>query len=183
MTQHVFLNPLRIALRFYAGLALALVLFQAAGLTTYAMSVWPSMREAISTAQVTYVSIAVVLVLARSVVWIRIYWIGAGALTVFADDVDSPQSMDLLIRKLAQLTRLLVASCLLDMFFLPAFFLIDVFLPFPIAGWQLGAIEMARLLLPQAFGFAALILAFLTHQFGQVLRERSEMKREAELTI
>ncbi len=183
MTQNVFLNPLKIALRFYAGLALVLVLFQSTGLMMYATNVWPNIRETISTAQVTFVVSAALLGPVRSLLWIRIYWIGASALSILADDVDSLQNMDLLILELARLTRLLVASCVLDLFILPAFFFADVFLPFPIAGWQLAAVELARLLFPQAFGLAAVILAFLTHQFAQTLRERCEMKREIELTI
>jgi len=67
--------------------------------------------------------------------------------------------------------------------FLPAYFLSDTFLPFSVSGWRLGAVELARLLLPQAFGFAALILAFLTHQYGILLKERSLMKAELDLTI
>lgn len=35
----------------------------------------------------------------------------------------------------------------------------------------------------QAFGFSALVLAFLTHHYGQLLRERSQMKQELELTF
>ncbi len=72
---------------------------------------------------------------------------------------------------------------MLDFLFLPAFFLSDAFLPFSVSGWRLGAVELARLLLPQAFGFAALILAFLTHQYGILLKERSLMKAELDLTI
>lgn len=183
MAQTIFLKPLRQALRIYAGLALALVLFQGAGLAMYSVSAWPGVRETISAAQTTFVVFAVAFALARSVIWIRIYWVGSGALSIYADDVDSQQALDGLISKLSHLTRLLVASSVLDLLLLPVFFFADVFLPFPIAGWQLAAVELARLLFPQAFGLAAVILAFLTHQFGQVLRERCEMKREAELTI
>ncbi len=39
------------------------------------------------------------------------------------------------------------------------------------------------MIFPQAFGFAALILAFLTHQYGQLFKERSRLKNELELTI
>ena len=42
---------------------------------------------------------------------------------------------------------------------------------------------MARLVFPQAFGFAALILAFLTHQFRHLLQERSHLMEEVELTV
>ena len=44
-------------------------------------------------------------------------------------------------------------------------------------------VEAARIVFPQAFGFAALILAFLTHQYGHLFQERARMRRELELTI
>ena len=183
MIQHSFLNPLEKALRFFAGLALATVLFQLTGLLMYVNNVWPSLRGTVSQAQVVFICIAIALLLVRSMVWIRIYWEGAGAFSILGGAEDSPETTDRLALTLTSLTRLLVASCVLDLLFLPAFFLTDAFLPFSISGWRLGALELARLLFPQAFGLAALILAFLTHQFGQVLRERSKMKNELELTI
>jgi hypothetical protein len=90
---------------------------------------------------------------------------------------------DRLTPVLASLTRLLILSCVLDVLFLPAYFLSGAVLPFPIAGWRLGVVEVARVVFPQAFGFAALILAFLTHQYGQLLKESGRMKNELELTI
>ncbi len=62
-------------------------------------------------------------------------------------------------------------------------FLSDVFMPFPLAGWRLGAVEAARILFPQAFGVAALILAFLAHQYSQLVQDRRRMRSELELTI
>ncbi len=183
MIHHSFLNPLEKTLRFFAGLALATVLFQIVGLLMYIANVWPSLRGTVSQAQIVLICIAVVLGLVRSMVWIRIYWEGAGAFSILGGDEESPEITDRLALTLTSLTRLLVASCVLDLLFLPAFFLTGAFLPFPISGWRLGALELARLLFPQAFGLAALILAFLTHQFGQILRERSKMKNELELTI
>ncbi len=44
MTHHPFLNPLEKALKIYAGLALAIVLFQGLGLLMYLVNVWPTAR-------------------------------------------------------------------------------------------------------------------------------------------
>jgi hypothetical protein len=81
------------------------------------------------------------------------------------------------------LTRLLIVSCILDLFFVPVIFQSNVLLPFPVSGLCLGLVDLSILLFPQAFGIAALILAFLTRQYGQLLRERSQMKEEIDLTI
>jgi hypothetical protein len=164
-------------------LALALVGFQVLGLAVYLLTVWSGMRAAVSTSQSIFVGVAVVLGLVRSGVWVSVYWNGARALAIVRQDGDSPQLADRVAPVLDTLTRLLVASCILDLLFLPAIFLTDTFLPFSISGWRLGAVEVARLLFPQAFGLAALVLAYLTRQYGQLLRERSEMKRELELTV
>ena len=178
-----FLNPLEKALRCYAGLALALFLFQLLGLAMYLVNVWPGMRGTVPTGQKVVVCIALLFGFARSMVWIRIYWNGARSLSMLRTDGDSPHLADRLAPLLRSLTRLLVASCALDVLFLPAYLLTDTFWPFPMSGWRLGAVELARLLFPQAFGIAALILAYLTSQYGQLLRERGEMQRDLELTV
>ena len=183
MMHYTFFNPLEKALRFYAGLYLAVILFQLVGLLMYLVNVWPSVRGTTSTGATALLCLALVLGFLRAFVWIRIYWSGAGALSILRTEDESPELADRLGPVLATLTRLLVLSCILDFLFLPAYFLADTFLPFAVSGWRLGAVELARLLFPQAFGFAALILAFLTHQFGQFLRDRSRLREEIELTI
>jgi hypothetical protein len=182
-------QPLGKALRFYAVLALAIVIFQGIGLLMYLVNVWPSVKltsaggEPISTGITVVLFVAVIMGFSRSFVWIKIYWDGSRALSLLRNEGESPVGGDRLTPILANLTRLLVVSCVLDVLFLPAYFLSDVVLPFPIAGWRLGAVEVARVVFPQAFGFAALILAFLTHQYGQLLKERGRMQNELELTI
>jgi hypothetical protein len=183
MTHHAFFNPLEKAFRFYAGLYLAIILFQSVGLLMYVINVWPRVRPTISTGVTLFISLALILGLARAFLWVRIYWKGASALSILRIEGESPALADGLVPILTTLTRLLIVSCVLDFLFLPAFFLSDAFLPFSVSGWRLGAVELARLLLPQAFGFAALILAFLTHQYGILLKERSRMKAELDLTI
>ena len=84
---------------------------------------------------------------------------------------------------LKTLTRLLVASCILDFIYLPAIFLMDMFFPFRMPSWLLGLVDSAILIFPQAFGLAALILAYLTHQYGKLIQERCQMKEDFELTI
>ena len=183
MTHHAFFNPLEKVFRFYAGLYLAIILFQGVGLLMYIVNVWPRVRLTTSTGITVLISLAVVLGLARALMWVRIYWKGARALSILRTEGGSPALAESLVPILTTLTRMLVISCVLDFLFLPAFFLSDAFLPFSVSGWRLGAVELARLLLPQAFGFAALILAFLTHQYGILLKERSLMKAELDLTI
>ena len=87
------------------------------------------------------------------------------------------------LNPLEKALRVYAALVLALLLFLPAYFLSDTFQPFAISGWRLGMMELARLLFPQAFGIAALILAYLTSNFAQLLRERGEMQRELELTI
>jgi hypothetical protein len=189
MNHNRITEPLAKALRFYAVLAAAIVIFQGIGLLMYLVNVWPSARlaspsgEPISTGITAVLFAAVVMGFARSFVWIKIYWDGSKALSYLKSEGESPDIGDRLTPLLANLTRLLVVSCILDVLFLPAYFLSGAVLPFPIAGWRLGAVEVARVIFPQAFGFAALILAFLTHQYGQLFKERSRLKNELELTI
>jgi hypothetical protein len=38
-------------------------------------------------------------------------------------------------------------------------------------------------LYPQAFGLAALVLAYLIHQYGRLTKERCQMKKDIELTV
>jgi len=189
MDYNRIIRPLEKALRFYAILALAIVIFQGAGLLMYLVNVWPSLHTGghtgvgISTGITVLLFVAVVMGFARSFVWIKIYWDGSKAFALLGTERDSTEGADRLTPILTSLTRLLVVSCVLDVLFLPAYFLSDVVLPFPIAGWRLGFVEVARVVFPQAFGFAALILAFLTHQYGRLLKERSHMKNELEFTI
>jgi len=182
-------RPLAKALRFYAVLAAAIVIFQGIGLLMYLVNVWPTARlmgpggEPISTAVTVVLFAAVVMGFTRSFVWIKIYWDGSKALSLLQPEGEAHDEADRLTPLLASLTRLLIVSCILDVLFLPAYFLSGAVLPFPIAGWRLGAVEVARVVFPQAFGFAALILAFLTHQYGRLLKESGRMKNELELTI
>ncbi len=183
MEHNPIYKPLQTALRFYAILFSAIVIFQGTGLVMYLVNVWPTYRSQVSSGLAMLLVGAVVMGFTRSFVWISIYWKGSKALSLLRDEADSPAGAHALTVVLSSLTRLLVASCILDVLFLPAYFLSDVVLPFPLAGWRLGVVEVARLLFPQAFGISALILAFLTHQYGQLFKERSELKNELDLTI
>jgi len=183
MFHHKFLKALGKALRFYAGLALTVFLLQLVGLMMYFINVWPGVRDNLSVGVTRFVGLAVVLVLVRSCLWIRIYWSAAGAFSILHREGESPELADRLAPVLKTLTRLLVVSCILDLCFVPVIFLSDRLLPFSVSGLWLGLVDVSILLFPQAFGIAALILAFLAHQYGQLLRERSQMKEEIELTI
>jgi hypothetical protein len=182
-------RPLAKALRFYAVLAAAIVVFQAIGLLMYLVNVWPMARltaaggQPLSTSVTAVLFLAVLVGIFRSLVWIKIYWDGSKAFSLMVSDGESSDLADRLTPVLASLTRLFVLSGILDVLFLPAYFLSGALLPFSIAGWRLGVVEVARIIFPQAFGVAALILAFLTHQYGQLLKERGRMKNELELTI
>ena len=183
MIHRNFFNPLEKALRFYAVLALAIMLFQTLGLVMYMMNVWPSLRETASGPTTLVLGSAVILGMLRSLLWIGIYWKGAGAFLLVRTEGDSAAIGERLAPILSSLTRMLVISCALDILFLPAFFLSDIYLPFSVSGWRLGMVEFARIIFPQAFGFAALFLAFLTHHYGLLLKERGQMKQELDLTI
>jgi hypothetical protein len=189
MSHDRITEPLAKALRFYAVLAAAIVIFQLTGLLMYVVNVWPTARlqgpggEPFSTAVSALLLFAVVMGFTRSFVWIKIYWDGSKAFSLLQSVSDSPEVADDLSPVLSSLTRLLVTSCILDVLFLPAYFLSGAVLPFPLAGWRLGMVEVARILFPQAFGIAALVLAFLTHQYGRLVKERSRMQTELELTI
>lgn len=183
MIRYNFINPLRKALQFYAGFALTVFLLQLIGLLMYFINIWPQVSDTLSTGVTLFVGLAVVLVLVRSCLWIRIYWSGSGALYILCPERESSNIADHLIPVLKTLTRLLVVSCILDLFFVPVIFLSDILLPFSVSGLWLGLVDLAIILFPQAFGIAALILAFLTHQFGLLLWERSRLKEEIELTI
>jgi hypothetical protein len=183
MFRNKFPKALQKAFQFYAGLALAVFLFQLLGIIMYIVNVWPGVRDSLSVEVARFATLAVVLILIRSCLWIQIYRSGARLFSIIHVEGDSPKLADRLAPILKTLTRLLVASCILDICFLPVFFLSDTLLPFPISGLWLGAVDLAILLFPQPFGIGALLLAFLAHQYGQLLRERSQMKEEIELTI
>jgi hypothetical protein len=183
MIHQSFLNPLGKALRFYAGIALTVLLFQLVGLLMYTNSVWPGVRDSMSTGVTLFIVLAIVLLLGRSGFWVRIYWFGAKAISILRREGESKDLANSLAPVLMTLTRLLVVSCILDLFFVPVIFLIDKLLPFPVSGQWLGAVYLSIIFLPQAFGIGALILAFLTRQYAQLLKERSQMKEEIELTI
>jgi hypothetical protein len=183
MIHHNFLNPLAKALRFYAGFALAVFALQFVGLLMYSINVWPGVRDTVSTGVALFAGLAAVSVLFRSCLWIRIYWSGATAFSIFRREGESPDFADRLAPILITLSRLLVASCVLDLLFVPVIFLSDVLRPFSVSWWWLGLVDLSVLLFPQAFGIAALILAFLTYQYAQLLKERGQMKEEIELTI
>ena len=181
--HHNLLRPVGKALRFYAGIGITVFLFQLAGLMIYFFNGWTQVRDALSTGVTILVGLAVASVLVRSCIWIRIYWFGAKAFSLLRGERESPDLADHLAPVLTTLSRLLVMSCILDLFFVPFIFLGDVLRPFAVSWWGLGLVDLSILLFPQAFGVAALILAFLTHQYAQLLRERSQMKEEIELTI
>jgi len=183
MFQHKFLKVLGKAFRFYTGLALTVLLIQLVGIVIYLINVWPGVRDSLSTGVTRFVGLAVVLILIRSCLWIRIYWFGARVFSILQREGESVGLADSLAPVLKVLTRLLVASCILDVCFVPVIFLSDRLLPFSVSGLWLGAVDLSLLLFPQAFGIGALILAFLAHQYGQLIRERSQMKEEIELTI
>jgi hypothetical protein len=183
MFRNKFLKALGKAFQFYAGLALTVFLFQLIGLIIYFINVWPAVQDNLSAGVTRFVGLAVVLILIRSCLWIRIYWSGGWAFSVLHREGDSPKLADLLTPVLKTLTRLLVVSCILDVCFVPVIFLSDRLLPLLVSGFWLGAVDLSILLFPQAFGIGAVILAFLAHQYGHLLRERSQMKEEIELTI
>ena len=189
MDHNRIARPLAKALRFYAVVFGGIVIFQGIGLAMYLVNVWPTARltaaggQPLSTGVTTLLFAAVLVGFFRSFVWIKIYWDGSKAFSLLQSDGDAPDLADRLTPVLATLTRLLILTCVLDVLFLPAYFLSGAVLPFSIAGWRLGLVEVARIVFPQAFGVAALILAFLTHQYGQLLKDRGRMKNELELTI
>ena len=189
MDHNRITRPLAKALRFYAVLAAGIVIFQAIGLLMYLVNVWPTARltaasgQPLSTGVTALLYAAVLMGFFRSFVWIKIYWDGSKAFSLLQSDGDAPDLSERLTPVLGSLTKLLILSGILDVLFLPAYFLSGALLPFSIAGWRLGVVEVARIIFPQAFGIAALILAFLTHQYGQLLKERGRMKNELELTI
>ena len=183
MIHRKLLNALEKALRFYAGLALAVFLLQITGLLMYFINVWPGVRDTLATGVTRFVGLAVVMVLIRSCLWIRIYWSGARAFSLLRLEGESPDFAERLPRVLKTLTKLLIVSCILDLSFVPVIFLSDTLLPYSVSGFSLGLVDLTILLFPQAFGVAALVLAFLAHQYGQLLRERSQLKEEIELTI
>jgi hypothetical protein len=183
MFGNTFLKTVGKAFQLYAGLALTVFLFQLLGLTMYLVDVWPDVRGNLSTGLASFVSVAVALILIRSCLWIWIYRSGARSFSILHREGNSPKLADLLTPDLRTLTRLLVVSCILDACFVPVVFMSDRLLPSPVSGFWLGAIDASILLFPQVFGIGALLLAFLTHQYGQLLKERSQMKEELEFTI
>jgi len=149
----------------------------------YVKNVWPGVRDSISTGVTLFIVLAIVLVLVRSGFWIRIYWSGAKAISILRREGESKELPDILLPVLMTLKHLLVVSFILDIFFVPVIFLSDVLLPYRLSGQWLGAVYLSIIFLPQAFGIGALILAFLTHQYAQLLKERKELKEEIELTV
>jgi len=183
MFHHKFLKVLGKAFKLYAGLALTVFLFQLVGLLMYYFNVWPGIRDSLSAGVTSFIVIAIILMFIRSCFWIRIYWSGARVFFILHQERESSKMADHLAPLLKTLTRLLVVTCILELSFVPIIFMSDKLLPFSISGLWLGVVYLVLLLFPQAFGIGAIILAFLTHQYGQLLRERSQMKEEIELTI
>ena len=189
MTDQRMILPLEKVFRFYAVFCAAVFAFQLLGLGMYLVNVWPSARlagpsgEPIATGTVAVTGLAMVMGFARSVVWIAIYWYGSRVFCLLRTEGESPTLAERMAPALGKLTGLLVASCVFDVLFLPAYFASDLFLPFSVSGWRLGVVETVRLLFPQVFGVGALIMAYLTHRYGQLLTERGRLKTELELTI
>ena len=183
MNRNSVLTRLEKGLRFLSGLALALLVFQVIGVLMYVLTAWPEMTAVPSTG-ITLVGIAAVAAgLSRSFLWILIYWNGAKVVSTQRAHGESTELADALVPVLGTLTRLLVASCVLDVLLLPAIFLMDVFFPFKLSSVHLGMVQVASMVIPQAFGLAALLLAYLARQYGQLVQERCRMKKELELTI
>lgn len=170
-------------LRLLAAFALALFAFQCVGVVMYIVTAWPGLPQKPPTGITALAAAAVAAGLARSTLWVRIYWTGSKLLSTLRRDGESPGLPGRLAPILGRLTRLLVASCVLDVLLLPAIFLMDAFFPFAVTGAHLGMTLLGAMLLPQAFGIAALVLAYLTHQYGRLVKERFEMKTDLDLTI
>jgi hypothetical protein len=183
MNQVSLLTKLEKGLRLLSGFAVALALFQGLGVLTYVLNVWPQMRQGASTGITLLVVVAVAAALARSCLWIRIYWNAAKVVFTLRTHGESSSLSERLVPLLRTLTRQFTASCALDVLLLPAIFLMDRFFPFTLSSVHLGLIEATTLLLPQAFGLGALILAYLSHQFGTLMKERCQMRSDLELTI
>lgn len=183
MNQNSLFARIEKGLKLLAGLALALMLFQGLGVLIYVLTVWPRMSTVPSTGFTILTTVAVAAALIRSCLWVKIYWTGSRILSALRTDGESTGLSDRLVPILKTLTRLLIASCILDVLLIPAIFLMDEFFPFTISSWQLGLVDLGLLMFPQAFGLAALILAYLTHQYGQLMKERGQMKKDLELTI
>jgi hypothetical protein len=183
MNKNLLLTRLEKGLRFLSALALALIVFQAIGVVTYLLTAWPGMKAAVPTGIAVLGATAVAAGLVRSSLWIRIYSNGAKVVSTLRAGGESTDVPDRLVPILGTLTRLLVASCVLDVLLLPAIFLMDVFFPFKLSSVQLGLVQVATLVIPQAFGLTALILAYLAHQYGKLVKERCQMRNELELTI
>lgn len=181
MNRDLLMNKLGEGLRLLSWLALALLLFQALGVLMYVVNVSPEM-SGIPSGISLLGALAVAACLVRSALWIRIYRNGAVAVAVLGSDRDGARP-DVLTGILDRLAKLLVTSCMLDVLLLPAIFLMDVFFPFELSSVHLGLIMLAAMLLPQAFGLAALLLAYLARQYGLLVRERCRMKSELDLTI
>jgi hypothetical protein len=183
MHNHKFIKVLENAFKFYTGLALAVFLLQIVGLIIYSINVWPKIQNSLSDLITSFIIITVFLILIRSCIWIWIYFFGARAFSILYHQDEAPQIFDGLISKLRTLTKLLVISCITELCFVPIIFMSDKLLPFSITGLWLGIIDLSLIFFPQAFGISAIILAFLTHQYGSLLKERSQMREDLELTI
>ncbi|HQP33734.1 MAG TPA: hypothetical protein PLI95_01080 [Polyangiaceae bacterium] len=183
MTRDALLKRLEKGLRLLSGIGLALLLFQSVGVLMYLVGVWPDMRATMTTTVAAVGGVAVTAGLVRSALWVRIYWTGAKVLSTLRTEGESNKLADVLVPALTALSRLLVGSCILDVLLLPAIFLMDVFFPFKLSSVQLGMVQLASVVVPQAFGAAALILAWLARQYGGIVQERCQMKTDLDLTI
>jgi len=183
MTSDSLLARAKRWLRALAVVALGLMLFQTLGVLTYIFTVWPEMVDSPSTGITALASGAVAAGLTRSCLWIRIYWTGARVASVLCTHGESEELPKRLVPVLRTLSRLLVASCVLDVLLLPAIFLMDSFFPFSVSGTTLGLTLAATLVIPQAFGLTALVLAWLARQYGHIVQERCRMKQELDLTV
>jgi len=181
MNRDLLMNKLGTGLRLLSWLALALLLFQGLGVLMYVVNVRPEM-SGIPAGITLLGSFALAACLGRSALWIGIYRNGAGAVAALGSDGEAAGA-EALTGILDRLAKLLVTSSILDVLLLPAIFLMDVFFPFRLSSVHLGLILLAAMLLPQAFGLAALLLAYLARQYGMLVRERCRMRSELDLTI
>jgi hypothetical protein len=183
MNQSSLMTRLGKGFRVLAVVASALLLFQCSGVLTYMLTVWPRMSDAPSTGISILGALGCAAGLSRSFLWILIYWNGARLVSTLRASGEAADLPERLLPALSRLTRLLVASCILDFLLLPEIFLMDEFFPFTLSSMQLGLVQLASLLIPQAFGLTAIVLAYLAHQYGRLVRERCQMRTDLELTI
>jgi hypothetical protein len=166
-------------LRVLSGLAALLTLFQVLGVVMYLVAMWPSVRGTLPLGVSVVGAVGVTAVLARSCLWVAIYALGARVVSA----LHGSENRQRLVARLGRLKRFLVSSCVLDLCLLPAFFSLDAFFPERLSSTTLGLTEVGVLVFPQAFGLAALVLAYILHHTERLILENATMEQELSLTI